>query len=60
VHGTPWSVRQGPVENRAVPRNQAMAAAVLNDVTRSFGRSEGIRITTECWPDDRSEVRVMH
>jgi hypothetical protein len=59
VHATPWSVRQGPVENRAVTRNQAMAAAVLNDVTKSFGRSEVIRVMTGRWLDGRSDVRVM-
>jgi hypothetical protein len=32
----------GLIENREVTRNQAMAAAVLNDVTKPFGTSEGI------------------
>jgi hypothetical protein len=35
-----------------------MAAAVLNDVTKSFGTSEVIRVTTGCWLDGRSDVRV--
>jgi hypothetical protein len=36
-----------------------MAAAVLNDVTKSFGRSEVIGVTTGMLAGGRSDVRVM-